>query len=131
MSRNVLVMLGLIVGIGLVSGILAYLRTASLSTPDEIAAKGLVAIRRDRVSFYSIFMPILVGVIAFFVYRFLNGRAPETAATTLMIIALGIAVVFEVLAGIVFKMRGFAELTFLHVVYVVGFGWLLPKLVIP
>jgi hypothetical protein len=38
------------------------------------------------------------------------------------------ALVFTVLAAIVFRMRGFAEFTALHVVYTVGFGWVMPRL---
>lgn len=74
-------------------------------------------------------MPILVGVIAYFVYRFLNGRSPATAESTLWIIALAFGVLFEVLAAVVIKMRGFVELTVLHVLYVFGYGWLLLRLV--
>jgi hypothetical protein len=32
-------------------------------------------------------------------------------------------VVFEILAAVVFKMRGFVDMTVLHVVHIVGYGW--------
>jgi hypothetical protein len=128
MSKNILVLIGVIVAVGIVSAFISYFRTSSLSTPDEIAAKGFSAIRRDRVSFYAVFMPILVGVISFFVYRFMHTRGPASAESSFLFLAIGIAMLFTVLAAMVFKMRGFVELTTLHILYAAGFGWAMPKL---
>jgi len=45
-----------------------------------------------------------------------------------LFLAIGIAVLFTVLAAVVFKMRRFVELTTLHILYAAGFGWIMPKL---
>jgi hypothetical protein len=76
-------------------------------------------------------MPVLVGIITFYVLRFMNARWPATAETSLLWLAIVIALLFTVMAAVVFKMRGFAELTALHVLYVGSFGWLLPRLLVP
>jgi hypothetical protein len=70
------------------------------------------------------------GFISFYVFRFMNTRWPASAETSLLWLAIGIAVLFTVMAAVIFKMRGFVELTFLHILYVAIFGWLMPKLIV-
>ena len=130
MSKNFIVMIGVIVAVGVISAIIVYLRAGSLASPADIASKGLAAARRSSVIFYGLFMPILVGVITFYVLRFMNSRWPASAETSILWLAIGIALVFTVMAAVVFRMRGFAELTALHVLYVGSFGWLLPRLLV-
>ena len=126
MSKNIFVLVGVIVVVALVSAVITYFRAQTLATPDEITAKGLPAIRTERVSFYAIFLPILVGVVSFFVYRFIYTRWPGSAKMGFLFLAIGIAVLFTMLAAVVFKMRGFVELTALHILYAAGFGWIMP-----
>lgn len=128
MSKSTLVLIMVIISIGLVSGLLGYWRAQSFSTPDEFAAKGLAAIRRDRLIFYGLFMPILVGVISYFVYGWITARWSGTGESAFLLLAIAMAFVFTVLAAAVFRMRGFAEFTALHVLYTVGFGWVMPRL---
>ena len=45
-----------------------------MASPADIASKGLAAARRSSVIFYGQFMPILVGIITFYVLRFMNAR---------------------------------------------------------
>lgn len=130
MSKNIIVLVGVIIAVGVFSAVIAYFRAANLATSDEIASKGLSSIRRARVSFYGVFMPFLVGSISFYVFRFMNTRWPASAETSLLWLAIGIAVLFTVMAAVVFKMRGFVELTFLHILYVASFGCLMPKLIV-
>jgi hypothetical protein len=73
-------------------------------------------------------MPILVGIISFYVYRGMLVRSPLAAQTTFLFLAVGIGIGLTVLAAVVFKMRGFVEITSLHILYIAGFGWLLPIL---
>lgn len=129
MSKNVFILIGVMVVIGLISALLSYIRSEKMAPPAELASKGLAAVQKGNVIFYGIFMPILVGSIAFFVYCGMLARSPDTAQTTYLILAVGIAIVFTILAAAVFKMRGFVEFTALHVFYVAGFGWIMPKLV--
>jgi hypothetical protein len=128
MSKNVLTLVSVMIVVGLISALLTYLRTEKMAPPADLVSKGLAAVQRGNVIFFGLFMPLLVGPIAFFVYRNMLARSSGSAETTYLFLALGIALVFTVLAGLVFKMRGFVEFTALHVLYVAGFGWIMPKL---
>lgn len=128
MSKNTFILVGIMVTVGLLSALLTYIRTEKMASPADIASKGLAAVQRGNVIFFGVFIPILVGPIAFYVYRSMLTRSPDTVQTTYLFLAIGIAIVFTILAAMVFKMRGFVEFTALHVFYVAGFGWVMPKL---
>lgn len=128
MSKNTFILIGVMVVIGLLSALLTFIRSERMAPPAELAAKGLAAIQKGNVIFFGIFMPVLVGSIAFFVYRGMLSRSPDTAQTTYLLLAAGIAIAFTILAAAVFRMRGFVEFTTLHVLYAAGFGWIMPKL---
>jgi hypothetical protein len=127
MSRNILGLIGVMVVVGLVSALLTYLRAEKMSPAGDILQKGLAAVQRGNLIFFGLFVPILVGPIAYYVYRNLLARSPDSAPTTYLLLAVGIGIVFTVLAALVFKMRGFVELTALHVLYIAGFGWIMPR----
>jgi H+/Cl- antiporter ClcA len=128
MSKDTLVLIAIMFAIAVISGLLTAWRTASFATAEDVASKELSTIRRDRVLFYGVFMPVAVGLISFFVYRWMHNRSPDSAQTTFLLLAVGIAIGFTILAAVVFKMRGFAEFVVLHVVYAGGFGWMMPLL---
>jgi hypothetical protein len=128
MSRNFFILVGIMILVGFASAALTYFRSEKMSLPTEIASKGLVAIQRGNLIFFGLFMPILVGPIAYYVYRGLLARSPDTAQTTYLLLAVGIGIVFTILAATVFKMRGFVEFTILHLLYIAGFGWIMPRL---
>lgn len=67
------------------------------------------------------------GSRAFFVYRGILAFTRHSSNNLPALSRRGIAIVFTILAAAVFKMRGFIELTALHVFYVAGFGWIMPK----
>ena len=73
-------------------------------------------------------MPVLVGLISYYVYRGILARSPDTAQTIFVSLAIGIGIVLTVLAAVVLKMRGFLEMTTLHLLYIAGFGWFTPML---
>lgn len=128
MSREWQITIGIVFAVAAISAVLVYWRAENFAKPEELAQKGLAAYRQQQVTFYGLFMPIAVGVISFYVFRALENRAPDSAEQTLLLLAIGIAIVFTVMAAVVFKMRAFYELTFLHVVYTAGFGWIMPLL---
>jgi hypothetical protein len=128
MYKNILIVIGVMVIVGLVSALLTYTRAERMSPLTDIASKGLAAVQRGNLIFFGLFMPILVGPMAFFVYRNMLVRSSGSVQTTYLLLAAGIAIVLTVLAAVVFKMRGFVELTALHVLYVAGFGWIMPRL---
>ena len=128
MNKNWLILLGMIALVGFFSALFTYFRSERMASPADIASKGLAAVQKGNVIFYGIFMPVLVGAISYLVYRGLLARSPVTAQTTFLYLAVGIGVVLTILAAVVFKMRGFFEMTTLHLVYIVSFGWFTPLL---
>jgi hypothetical protein len=127
MSKNIYILIGVMLVIGFLSALLTYIRTEKMASPVEIASKGLAAVQKGNVIFFGLFMPMLVGSIAFYVYRNMFVHSPAAAPTAYLLLAAGIAIVFTILAAVVFKMRGFIEFTALHVLYMAGFGWVMPK----
>ena len=128
MNKNLLVLVGVMIVVGLISALLTYLRAEKMSPPADIASKGVAAVQKGNIIFFGVVMPLVVGIIAFFVYRGMLARSAGTAPTTFLFLAIGIAVVLSIMAALVFRMRGFVELSALHVLYVAGFGWIIPML---
>ncbi len=128
MNKNMLILIGMMVVIGLISTLITYFRAEKMSPLADIASKGVAAVQRGNVMFFGVVMPLVVGPIVYFVYRAMAVRAPDTAQTTFLLLAIGVAVALTILAAVVFKMRGFVELTALHILYVAGFGWVIPML---
>lgn len=128
MSKNILILIGVMVAVGLISALLTYIRTEKMALPAGIASKGLAALQRGNVIFFGLFVPVLVGPLAFYIYRNMLVRSPDGAQTTYLLLAAGMAFVCTILAALVFKMRGFVEFTALHAFYVAGFGWIMPRL---
>ena len=128
MNKNLLVLIGVMVLVGLISALLTYLRAEKMSPLADIASKGVAAVQKGNIVFFGLVMPLVVGIIAFFVYRGMLVRSADSAPNTFLFLSIGIAIVLTVLAAVVFKMRGFVELTALHVLYVAGFGWIIPML---
>lgn len=128
MNKNWLVLLGMIVVIGFISALFTYIRSEKMASPTDIASKGLAAVQKGNVIFYGFFLPILVGLISFYVYRGMLVRYPANPQLPFLYLAVGIGIVFTILAAVVFKMRGFFEMTILHLLYIASFGWLAPIL---
>jgi hypothetical protein len=115
----------LILAVAVVSGVYAFLRANTLTTPDQLAAKGLEGARWDTAVFFA-GVAAVVGVLGVLVFRWMGGAATPNAARSFLLLALGIGLALEIMAAVVFKMRGLADFTVLHMVQIVGFGWLLP-----
>jgi hypothetical protein len=122
MGKSMIVLVVIMLGIGLVSGLLTYWRAPSLATPDALVAKGLAIIRRERVTFYGLFLPVLVGTIAYFVYCWMSARWPSPGDHAFWVLALVVALGFTLLAALVFRLRGFVEMTALHAATSQGSG---------
>ncbi len=127
MPRSLPAVIALIAILAVVSTIFSYVRYQVLTTTDQLESKTAAAARRDTAVFFG-GVAVVVGVIAVFVFRAMAHASPDTAQHQFMLIALGIGVVLEVMAASVFKMRGIAEFTVLHVLHFVAYGWLLPLL---
>ncbi len=128
MLRNVGMLLGLVVVVGVISAALTYFRAGSMSPVTDIQSKGLASVQKSNLLFFGVEIPVMVGVITFFVYRSMLARSPASLHTSFLLLAVGAGVVLTILAAVVFKMRGFTEFTVLHVVYVAALGWIMPML---
>ncbi len=128
MSDNMQALIGVIVVIAALSALLVAWRAESMAQESDLQNRGLGPVRRDAVLFYGIALPIVVGVITYYVYRWMNGRWPDDAQTYILLLAVLIAVIFTGMAAVVFKMRGLVEFVILHILYVIGFGAVLPRL---
>jgi hypothetical protein len=126
MSQSLPSVVVLIVGLALVSSIYTYFRAGVLASPDQVSSKGLAAARRNTAVFYA-FVAILVGVVSFFVFRGMVNASPESATSQFLLLAIGIGVVLELLGAVIFKLRGLADLTVLHILHITAYGWLLPQ----
>ena len=126
MNKNFLILLGVMVIVGFISALLTYFRSEKMASPTDVATKGLAAIQKGNLIFYGLFMPVLVGLISFYVYRGMLAHYPQSAQTIFLSLAIGLGIVLTILAAVVFKMRGFFEMTTLHLLYVASFGWLTP-----
>lgn len=128
MNKNLYILIGIMLALGIISAIITYFRADKMSPVADIATKGLAAVRQGNIIFFGAFIPLLFGPISYFIYRSLLTRSPDTAQTSFLLLAIGAAIVLTVLAAVVFKMRGFAEFLILHILYTVGLGWLMPRL---
>jgi hypothetical protein len=119
--------IGLILVVTIVSAGYAYLRAGVLASADQIAAKGLAVASRDTAVFYAV-VALVVGILAYFAFRGMAQATPDTAPGRFLLLAAGIGLALEIMAAVVFRMRGLADLTLLHLLFIAGFGWLLPQL---
>jgi len=129
MSPSLVRLALLILIVAAISGVYAFLRAATLTMPDQLAAKGLERARWDTAVFY-VGVAVVVGILGTFVFGWMGGATSPNAPRSFLLLALGIGVALEIMAAVVFKMRGLADFTALHIVQIVGFGWLLPMLYI-
>jgi hypothetical protein len=125
MSTSLARLVLLILVVAAISGVYAYLRATTLTRPDQLAAKGLERAHWDTAVFYA-GVALVVGVLGVLVFRWMGGGASPTAPRSFLLLALGIGVALEIMAAMVFKMRGLVDFTALHMLHLVGFGWLLP-----
>lgn len=131
MLRNIAVLTGVLVVVGVVSALLTYARAGNMSPVADIQSKGIAFVQKSNLLFFGLEIPLLVGVITFFVYRSMLARSPATANTSFLLLSVGTGIVLTILAAVVFQMRGFVEFTALHVVYIAALGWLMPMLWVP
>lgn len=129
MSKSLLFPTVLVIVVTLVSAAYAYFRASVLATSDQIATKGLEAASRDTAVLYAL-VSVGVGVIGYFAFRAMFNSSPDTVQSNFLLLALGIGIMLEVMGLVVFKMRGIMDLTVLHVVHILGYGWLLPQLLL-
>ncbi len=128
MSKNAFIVIGFIILGILASSFLSYFRAENLAIPSDIAIKGFENARRDLVIFYGFTIPVVVGFSSYYIYKHMFTKNSQTAPMTFLLLAAGIGIILTMFAGLVFGTRSFYELTGLHVICVVLYGWLMPKI---
>jgi hypothetical protein len=127
MSRSLISVGAVILVVTLASAVYTYFRAGVLASAQQIAARGLTGASRDTAVFYA-GVAVVVGVIAFVVFRAMANAAPDAAPGRFLLLAVAIGVVLQIMAAVVFKLRGFIDFGLLHLLHIAGFGWLLPQL---
>jgi hypothetical protein len=127
MLTNLIITAAITLLVAALTGVLVYRRSERMSSSTD-PAKGSEAKRAETTRFFVV-VTILIGVVSFFVYRWFLGRFPETAELAFLELAIGIGVLLTVLALFFFR-KAFVEMTVLHVLNVLAFGWIMPKLII-
>lgn len=122
------ILIGLIVVVAILSGGFAVLTTGKVAAPSDLASKGLAAMRTQNAIFYGVFMPAVVGLLAYFAFRWVSTRWPETATTSFLILTAVLLVILTAGWVAMFKGRALVEITVIHLIYAAGFGWLMPIL---
>ncbi|MCI0708552.1 MAG: hypothetical protein L0154_00145 [Chloroflexi bacterium] len=125
MSKSLPSVVLLVIALTIISSVYAYLRAETLTATDQLEDKGLSVARRDTAVFYA-GVAVVVGIIGFFVFRAMHNASPDSAQNQFLYLAIGIGAALEIMGAIVFKMRGLADLTVLHTLYIAAYGWLLP-----
>lgn len=130
MSKNLLVLGGVTIFLAVTSALITYFRAETMSPVNDITTKGLAAIQRGNILFFGVFMPLITGLISYRVWLNMQANYGVAAQTKYLLLAILLGVIFSIMAALVFKMRGFWEFLILHVIYVIGLGWVMPLLIL-
>jgi hypothetical protein len=125
MSRSSVSVAVLIAALTLVSALYTYYRAQVFTTSDQLARKGLVATRRETAIFYA-GVTIVVGIVSYYIYRAMVRASPDAAAARFLLLAIAVGLALEMMAALVFKMKGIADFTVLHLLHIAVYGWMLP-----
>jgi hypothetical protein len=125
MLTNLIITAVITILVAAVTGALVYWRSEQMSSSTD-PAKGFEAKRAETTRFF-VLVTIFVGAVSSFVYRWFLGRFPETADLAFLELAIAFGVLLTVLA-LLFLRKAFVEMAALHVLNVLAFGWILPRL---
>ncbi len=130
MLKNLVPALPLIVVITVVTGILVYWRAEQIGA--AAAAPGDEPASRVSLLISYVVASLIFGVAAVVVYGVMEGRYGAAAATNFLRLGVGAAVVLSLLALValpLMKRGGAAEYVALNLLWGLGYGWFLPRLV--
>lgn len=121
LGRNLWVVLISFAAVAAVSVVWALLRSGDMAPAADIAKRGLTVIKRENLVFFGVIMPAVVALCSFYTYR----RWYIGQPLQFLFLALGLGVALSILAAIFYR-KAFYDFTFLHVVHIAVFGWLMP-----
>ncbi len=131
MVRNVLVALLIAVPITLLSVGLVVWRAEAVAGAEEVAAKGLAAVRSSLAGGWLV-AGLIFGVMAMLVYRWMLGRWAAEAPRLYLGLAGVLIVALSMLAVValpMLKRHCLAEYIALHLLWGLGYGWLIPQVI--
>jgi len=130
MLQNIINSLVVSIPVGILTGIIVFIRAEQFVDAAQVAAKGLAAARLQAALGYFI-GAVVFGAIAVFAFQWIANRWPTDYQDLFLKIAIGLGIFFSILAVVVcpmIKLNRVPEFIVMHVIWAGGFGWLMPML---
>ncbi len=130
MLQNILNSLVVSIPVGILTGIIVFIRGEQFVEAAQVAAKGFAAARLQVALGYFI-GAVVFGAIAVFAFQWIASRWPADYRSLFLKIAIGLGIFFSILAVVVcplIKLNRVPEFIVMHVIWAGGFGWLMPML---
>ncbi len=130
MFQNIINSLVVSIPVGILTGVIVFIRGENFVDAAQLAAKGLAAAKLQAALGYFI-GAVVFGAIAVFAFQWMSGRWPANYKDLFLKLAVGLGVFFTILAIVVcplIKLNRVPEFIAMHVFYAAGFGWIMPML---
>ena len=131
MLQTIINSLAISIPVGILTAAIVLIRAKNFADAAEISAKGAFGAGLQTALGYLI-GAVIFGAIAVFTYQWMAGRWPENIKDLFLKLAIGLGIFFTILAFVVcplIKLNRAPEFTLMHVLWVGGFGWLMPMLI--
>ena len=130
MFQTIINSLVISIPVGILTAAIVLIRGKNFASAAEISAKGLLGASLQTAFGYLV-GAVIFGAIAVFTYQWMAGRWPENIKDLFLKLAVGLGIFFTILAFVVcplIKLNRAPEFTAMHLIWVAGFGWLMPTL---
>ncbi len=130
MLQNVINSLAISIPVGILTGVIVFVRGQNFVDAAQVAARGLAAAKLQAALGYFI-GAVVFGAIAVFVFQWMAARWSTNYKDLFLKIAVGLGIFLSILAIVVcplIKLNRIPEFILMHVFYVAGFGWVMPML---
>ncbi len=130
MLQNIINSLAISIPVGILTGVIVFVRGQNFVDAAQVAARGLAAAKLQAALGYFI-GAVVFGAIAVFVFQWMAARWSTNYKDLFLKIAVGLGIFLSILAIVVcplIKLNRIPEFILMHVFYVAGFGWVMPML---
>ena len=130
MLQNIINSLVVSIPVGILTGIIVFIRGEQFVDAAQVATKGMAAARLQAALGYII-GAVVFGAIAVFALQWVANRWPADYKDLFLKLAIGLGIFFSLLAIVVcpmIKLNRVPEFIIMHVIWAGGFGWLMPML---
>ncbi len=130
MLQNIINSLAVSIPVGILTGVIVFVRGQNFVDAAQVAAKGLAAAKLQAALGYAI-GTVVFGAIAVFAFQWMAGRWSTNYRDLFLKVAIGAGIFLSILAIVVcplIKLNRVPEFILMHVFYVAGFGWVMPML---